>query len=347
MRASAALFYCRPRRGAEGAAIVDALNARDGAYSIRIQGIEEGKAVQRTETIDIAAGAFAAHRDWDAVVKAFLDVDYVTSNTTERGFAPAEGDYSLDGVPESFPAKLVRLLLARFEAGRGGVTCYPCELVSGNAARLRDAIRNQIAQMKDVLPGDFPDWIERECRFVGTLVDRIVSKEKIASSPVPLPVCEPFAMWAVQRIEGAQCPWIAAAAVREVDDLEMIERLKLGVLNCAHTFWTDRWLREGKPESVATVNAAAADADYRTAWESLFAREILPALEALAPGEDVRGYAARVFERFTNPHLSHRFESVAENHEQKVQVRLGAVRAWAREVLPELPTPILDSVVNR
>ena len=250
-------------------------------------------------------------------------------------------------MPKSFPAKLVRLLLARFETGVGGVTFYPCELVSENAARLRTAVETQTERMKTLLPREFPQWIEQECRFVGTLVDRIVSKETDSSSPIPLPVCEPFAMWAVERAKNDPVPWKAAKAVREVDNIGTMERLKLGVLNCAHTFWTDRWLREGKPEAVATVDAAANNQDYRQAWETLFEKEILPVLEVIAPGEDVRGYAATVFERFANPYLNHQFESIALNHEQKIQVRLGAVRTWAREILPDLPTPILNAAVNR
>ena len=332
---------------AAGAKIVDALNDRGGVYSIRVEGVEEGRPVRRTETIDVVDRALVAHREWDEVVDAFLEIEYVTSNTTEKGFELAEDDATLEGVPRSFPAKLVRLLLARFEARRGGVTFYPCELVSDNAGRLRDALRRQVTRMKDVLPGGFVEWIGRECRVYGTLVDRIVSKEEDPSSSVPLPVCEPFAMWAVQRTDGVDCPWKAASAVREVDDLETIERLKLGVLNCAHTFWTERWIREGRPDAVATVYAASESTEYCDAWKSLFEGEILPVLESLAPKEDVRGYAARVFERFTNPYLNHRFESIAANHEQKVQVRLGAVRAWARQILPDLDTPILDDAVNR
>lgn len=331
----------------EGPRIVDALNDRGGVYSIRVEGKQDGKTVQRTETIEIAAGAFSAERDWSAVVDAFLEIDAVTSNTAEKGFDLVDGDTSLDGVPRSFPAKLVRLLLARFEAGRGGVAFYPCELVRGNAARLREAVLSQADRMESVLPGGFSQWLASECRFVGTLVDRIVSKEMCPASPIPLAVCEPFAMWAIERMPDAAVPWKAASAVREVDNLAAVERLKLGALNCAHTFWTDRWLREGRPESVATVFAAAKDPAYRAAWETLFEGEILPVLETLAPGEDVRGYAAEVFERFENPFLNHRFESIALNHEQKVQVRLGAVRAWAREVLPGLPTPGLDAAVNR
>ncbi len=331
----------------EGPRIVDALNAHGGVYSVRVEGVRDGKTVQRTETIEIAAGAFSAERDWNAAADAFLKVDAVTSNTAERGFDLVEGDASLGGVPRSFPAKLVRLLLARFEAGRGGVTFYPCELVSGNGALLREAVLSQAERMKGLLPAGFSEWVVSECRFVGTLVDRIVSKKTDPASPIPLPVCEPFAMWAVERAPGAAVPWKAASAVREVDDLATIERLKLGVLNCAHTFWTDRWLREGRPESVATVFAAAKTAAYRAAWGTLFENEILPVLNALAPREDVRGYAAEVFERFENPFLNHRLESIAMNHRQKVQVRLGTVRAWAREVLPGLPTPGLDALVNR
>ena len=83
------LLQTSPR--AEGAKIVDAINERGGAYPLRVEGIQEGETVQRMETVEIAARAYAAHRDWDTVVDAFLKVDYVTSNTTGKGIRPGRG----------------------------------------------------------------------------------------------------------------------------------------------------------------------------------------------------------------------------------------------------------------
>ena len=75
--------------------------------------------------------------------------------------------------PKSFPAKLLLVLKARFEAGQPGVTVVPCELFEQNSDKLRGLVM-QLATSWN-LPDALTRWLTDECLWLNTLVDRIVS----------------------------------------------------------------------------------------------------------------------------------------------------------------------------
>src|SRR5262245_25256696 len=182
------------------------LNQQGGRYHVVVRGLEGGQVVDRVEEVASINRALFATTQWPAVldVARSPDLRFVLSNTTEAGYAVAADDEArpqeLDTPPASFPAKLLAVLHARWLAGRPGVTLLPCELREDNA----DLLPGIVLRLADAwnLSAKFAAWVQDECVWLSSLVDRIVPGRPaehplLASDPLLL-TAEPFAFWALQ-----------------------------------------------------------------------------------------------------------------------------------------------------
>ena len=113
----------------------DGLNKQGGKYHVVIRGYENGQVVDRVEECGSISRAIHAGTHWDEVLKLATSpqLHTVLSNTTEAGYTLDMEDAPTDAVPRSFPAKLLAVLKARYEAQLPGLTIIPCELIEGNA----------------------------------------------------------------------------------------------------------------------------------------------------------------------------------------------------------------------
>ncbi|WP_366657873.1 mannitol dehydrogenase family protein [Fodinicurvata sp. EGI_FJ10296] len=318
---------------------VEALN-REGGYPVVIRGNVGGTAVDREVTVDSIARAYQAATDWAAIEHLFItDIRYVVSNTGDSGYALDSADGPKSAVPTSFPAKLLRLLQRRFEAGGAPLTIMPCELINRNGDTLRGIVSGLAEDWG--LGGAFTDWLAKDCLFVNSLVDRIASE---AIEPVGV-VVEPYALWAVEHQPGLVLPF-RHPAVETVDQLLPYERLKLFILNLGHTVLADRWLTDGRPAD-ETVRAALGDDSVRAELDTIYDAEVLPVFAALGMGDQAAAYRRTVMVRFLNPFLDHRLADIAGNHADKKERRIAPLIALARDVCPDLPVPGLESVLGR
>ena len=96
------------------------LEAFDGRpIPIVVRGLADGRPVERTEYTRSIVRGLSAARDWDEVSRVFVEeADYAISNTGDTGYQMAADETIGDGVPASFPAKLTKLLLARWARDR-------------------------------------------------------------------------------------------------------------------------------------------------------------------------------------------------------------------------------------
>lgn len=297
-----------------GKARVDAFNRLD-SYPVRIQGIEAGKKVDRVEQVSSVHCAFQAERSWDQITHLFChQVSHVVSNTADNGYLLDPNDRLTDEPPVSFPAKLVVLLQARYRHNGEGLTLMPCELIADNGRVLKDTV---LSLAKDwQLEEGFLSWLEQQCIWVNSLVDRIVSSPL---DPIGA-VTEPYALWAIENQPGLQQP-CDHPAIRLVDDLAPLERLKLGVLNLSHSFLVEHWLSMDS-SNVETVFQAMNNEVLRGSLEAVLAEEVVPILKSMRLGEDVDAYVDTVRDRFLNPFLDHRLADIAQNHTDKLKRRI-------------------------
>ncbi len=323
---------------AEGKSRAEALNAHP-AYPVRIEGYRDGKVIEEQRKVSIIDRALilADPKQWQqALTLVKGPVRTIISNTADRGYELCKDDRPDMRPPTSFPAKLLLLLRERFDAGGPPLTILPCELINGNADQLRGIILELGRDWH--FADDLLTWINRDCVWANTLVDRIVSESLIPIGAV----AEPYALWAIQDVPGLIPPG-THPDIHVVKDLYPYEMLKLGVLNLSHTFLVDLWLRRGRPENPSLVSEIIKDPDYFPVLQELLSSEVLPVLRALLPGQDPDHYMTTVIERFSNPFLKHRLADIAQNHEEKVRRRILMVREHSQRLFPEKATPLLDS----
>ncbi|MCA0757714.1 tagaturonate reductase [Paenibacillus sp. N4] len=322
----------QPRPG--GKPKIDALAAQDGLYTLVIRGLENGESVQRTEVISVFGQAFDPYSNWDAFLALAENphLQVVVSNTTEAGlvYRPEE---LVPGQPiQSYPGKLTHLLYRRFTAFGGdperGLVCLPCELLERNGDELRACVLRYSDDWG--YPEAFKQWVLEHNRFLNSLVDRIVTGYPEAeqaeawfgewgyNDPM-LTTAEPYHLWAIegeQELERLLPLRQAGLNVHWVDDLKPFQLRKVRILNGAHTLMTPLGIIHG----IEQVREAMEDPAVGRLVRDTVEREIIPALPIAE--QELRQYAADVYERFLNPFIRHRLADIAMNSLSKFKVRL-------------------------
>jgi tagaturonate reductase len=339
------ILVVQTTRSPASAARIAALAADEG-YPVRVRGLHHGQQVDELITCRGVRQAVQADAAWDQVRLAVRsDVRVIVSNTADRGYQldASDGPDLLahpDQVPRSFPAKLLVLLHHRWQVvPAADLSIYPCELVERNGDVLRGVVTALATQWG--LDTHFIAWLHEHCVWANSLVDRIVSE---AIDPVGA-VAEPYALWAIEHQPGLVLPCVHEAIV-VTDDLDHYERLKLFLLNAAHTFLAEDW-QQGQRASDETVCQAMNNAAARAEVEALWAQEILPVFEALGQRDEAQAYVAQVRERFLNPFLAHRIADIAQNHGPKKQRRLAPIIALAEQLGCALDQPRLRAAMAR
>ncbi|HEV3447700.1 MAG TPA: altronate dehydrogenase, partial [Gemmataceae bacterium] len=100
------------------------LNQQGGCYHVLVRGLADGATIDRVEEVQSVSRALVAGAQWAEVMSVARSphLHTVISNTAEVGYTLDAVDQAGDKPPRSFPAKLLLVLKARFDAGLPGVT---------------------------------------------------------------------------------------------------------------------------------------------------------------------------------------------------------------------------------
>ena len=308
--------------------------ARGEGYEVRIRGLVDGRPVEASQRCHAVRAALHAQRDWLTLCEQVGSgvVQVIVSNTGDEGWQLDASDSAAmpaGEAPRSFPAKLLRLLAERWKRSpEAALSVLPCELVARNG----DALRGLVLELarRWAQPDAFIDYVANQVLWANSLVDRIVSE---ALEPVGA-VAEPYALWAIERRPGLVLP-CAHPAIVLTDDLRRFERPKLHLLNLAHTFLAELWLRTERG-SERTVVQAMNEPAYRDALEAVWRDEVLPVFGVWGLAGEATDYLQSLRDRLLNPTLAHRLADIAQNHAQKKARRLAPVVDEARASLPGL-----------
>ena len=302
------------------------------AYTVVLRGRSDGQVVDERTRIDVIAGLVNPYEDFQAYLEAAAqpELRVVISNTTEAGIALQLTDQAEDRPAPSFPGKLTQLLRARFLALGGNpasaLLILPCELIEKNGQTLREFVLAHARRWY----GDpaFERWISEDCTFVDTLVDRIVSGHdpearirllaETGQDDALLVVAEPYHLLTIQgreredllplRRAGLNVTWTA--------DIAPYRLLKVRILNGGHTFLA----MVGSALGVPLVRSCLGHPALKAALDCLYATEIIPALPV--PEREGSAYARTILDRFDNPFMEHKLESIALNSVAKWRSRL-------------------------
>lgn len=312
--------------------MVDMLNEQDGLYHLNLQGIDEGKAVDSIEMIDVISRGLNPYREFDKYLALAEqpEIRFVISNTTEAGIAFDPSCKLEDRPASSYPGKLTQLLYHRYLHFNGdpskGLLIFPCELIFLNGKELKKCILQYIDLWK--LPEAFKSWFETSCGVYCTLVDRIVPgypKDNIAEildrigyEDRLVVKAEIFHLWVIEAPESVAKEFPADKAglhVLFVPSEKPYHERKVTLLNGPHTVLSP----VGYLSGLNTVRECVEDELVGKFVRKVMFEELLPTLDL--PKEELEKFASDVLDRFVNPYVKHFVTSIMLNSFPKYRTR--------------------------
>ncbi len=313
--------------------LVQLLNEQDGLYTLLQKGVSNGTLVEKQDVISVIDRSINPFADFKAFQQlAFLDsLAFVISNTTEAGIAFDKHD-TYDGNPsKSFPGKLTYLLHQRYLHFDGdlnkGLTIIPCELINHNGDQLKKCIEQYCTLWG--LSDDFLSWVQKANSFHNTLVDRIVPgypkneaeqlnagfgyEDKLIVS------AEAFFLWVIEGDDALKqkLPFNKTNLnVKFVDSIQPYRNRKVRILNGIHTAMVPFCYLHG----LRTVKESIDDSSTGAFIQKTVFEEIIPSVDM--DKAELEEYANEVFDRFRNPFIVHKLESIALNSISKFKVRV-------------------------
>ncbi len=303
---------------------------QNNKYHIVLRGVDNGKTVQDVYKVDVLENVVDPFEDLEKYYSLAREdeLKIIVSNTTEAGICFNAND-DINGFEDiTYPAKLTKFLLERFNSGKDGVYLMPVELIDNNADELKKCVDKYVELWK--LPAEFKKWNDEKNYYCNTLVDRIVSghpktqedidgiKELIGEEDKLVSIGEPFGLWAVEK-KGNISDYIKDGVhnieVVLTEDIKYYKKRKVRVLNGSHTNIVPVGLWHG----AVTVYDCMQDQKLCAFLQNTLKDEIVPFVS-----DDIKAttvFAESITERFLNPYLNHLLVSISLNSISKWRAR--------------------------
>ena len=313
-------------------AVADELNPQDGLYALLVRDRQTSVRV-----VGSIAGVVAAARDPEPARQALTSPStrIVTLTVTEKAYGI---DRASGRVVEGHPAVahdlqhpdrpvgvlglLAWALKERHRLGMDPFTVLCCDNLPENGHLLRAGVLDFVRRTAPGLLG----WVEDRVAFPCTMVDRITpasTAQTLADAAAGLGChdhaaveAEPFSMWVIEdHFPSGRPAWELAGALM-ADRVEPFERMKLRMLNGAHSL-------------LAYAGHVAGFPYVRDAMGDPVLTRVVRAYLACAaatldplPGLDLERYAEALVERFSNPAIAHETYQIAMDGTEKLPQRI-------------------------
>lgn len=307
--------------------------AQDGLYTLRLEGIDKGERVKKSEIIDVIGDCVNPFTDYEKFLRygESEDLQIIISNTTEAGIALDTTDTDFTVCPKSFPGKLLALLKRRYDKFGGaadkGLAIVPCELIDNNGDELYRVL-TELAKVNN-MDEKFIEWMQTANHFTSTLVDRIVPgypKAEIAAIREETGYIdnnvvkgEIFHLWVLKKEPFVQKVLPADSTGLNVifaDDIKPYKQRKVKILNGSHTALVPVAYLCG----IDTVGESMADPTIGKYVRDFIFDEVNPTIDL--PQDQMTAFANSVIERYQNPFIRHELMSIALNSTTKFKTRL-------------------------
>ena len=315
--------------------LTNMINEQEGLYTLYLRGSQNGRKVDDKRVISSVSRCLNPYEEngFDAMmeVAASDDLEIIVSNTTEAGIVYDPACNVNDKPCSSFPGKLTQVLYARYQAGKKGIIMLACELIDNNGKELLKCVNQYIDQWG--LEEGFQKYVNEDCTFCGSLVDRIVPgrirdakevaqlEEKHGYADPLLDVGEVFGLWVIEGDPeklNNKLPFHKAgldANVFVAPDMTPYKKRKVRILNGAHTGFVLGAYLGGHD----IVRKCMEDETVLGFMNKMLLSEIVPILPL--DQEDCRNFAAAVQDRFNNPFVNHELMSISLNSTSKWRAR--------------------------
>ena len=307
--------------------------AQDGLYTLRLEGIDKGERVKKSEIIDVIGDCVNPFTDYEKFLRygESEDLQIIISNTTEAGIALDTTDTDFTVCPKSFPGKLLALLKRRYDKFGGaadkGLAIVPCELIDNNGDELYRVL-TELAKVNN-MDEKFIEWMQTANYFTSTLVDRIVPGYPKAEIPAireetgyidnNVVKGEIFHLWVLKKEPFVQKVLPADSTGLNVifaDDIKPYKQRKVKILNGSHTALVPVAYLCG----IDTVGESMADPTIGKYVRDFIFDEVNPTIDL--PQDQMTAFANSVIERYRNPFIRHELMSIALNSTTKFKTRL-------------------------
>ena len=331
---------------------VKELADQDGLYTLRLEGIDGGKKVKKSQVINVVGDLLNPFEDYAKFLSygESEDLQIIISNTTEAGIAvdPTDTDFSV--CPKSYPGKLLALLKARYDRFGGaedkGLAIIPCELIDNNGDELKRCL-NELAKIAK-MDEKFIGWLNTANHFTSTLVDRIVPgypKNEIEEIQKETGYIdhnvvkgEIFHLWVLKKEPYIQKVLPADSTGLNVifaDDIKPYKQRKVKILNGSHTAMVPVAYLCG----IDTVGESVNDPVIGKFVRDFVFEEVNPTIAL--PQDQMTAFANSVIERYQNPFIRHELMSIALNSTTKFKTRLLPTLTDFVKIKGELPRRLL------
>jgi fructuronate reductase len=314
----------------------DALAPQDGLYTLLVRG--NGAPARIIGSVREVLFAPAEIEPVLARMSA-PSTSIVSLTITEKGYchSPATGeldenhpqiiaDLANPAAPQTALGFLAEALRRRRAAGIAPFTVLTCDNLPANG----ETLHRVLSRYATLLSPDFGSFVANEVATPSTMIDRIVPAttdidREAAAEAIGLEdawpiVTEPFSQWVIEDRFPAGRPSFETVGAEFVSDVAPYEKMKLRMLNGAHSSLA--YL--GTLAGLEFVSQAVADVGL-SAFAAMLMRDAAETLTT--PSATREAYALALMNRFQNPTLRHRLIQIAMDGTQKLPQRLlGTVR---------------------
>lgn len=336
---------------------VKELADQDGLYTLRLEGIDNGENVRKSQIIDVIGDCINPFTEYEKYLKygESEDLQVIISNTTEAGIAVDASDTDFSKCPKSFPGKLLALLKRRYDRFKGdmnkGLAIIPCELIDDNGDELYRCL-TELAKINK-MDEKFIKWMQTANHFTSTLVDRIVPgypKNEIEAIQKETGYIdnnvvkgEIFHLWVLKKEPFVQKVLPADKTGLNVifaDDIHPYKQRKVKILNGSHTALVPVAYLCG----IDTVGEAMNDKTIGKFVKDFIFGEVNPTIDL--PADQMTAFANSVIERYKNPYIRHELMSIALNSTTKFRTRLLPTLLDYVKIKGKLPRHLLFSLAS-
>lgn len=309
------------------------LEKQDGLYTLRLEGIDKGEKVKKSQVINVIGDCIDPFTEYEHYLSygESEDLQVIISNTTEAGIAvdPTDTDFSV--CPKSYPGKLLALLKRRYDFFKGdmskGLAIVPCELIDNNG----DELYRCLTELAEINKMDkaFIEWMQKANHFTSTLVDRIVPgyprneiediQKETGYIDNNVVKGEIFHLWVLKKEPFVQKVLPADKTGLNVifaDSIKPYKQRKVKILNGSHTAMVPVAYLCG----IDTVGEAVNDKTIGKYVRDFVFDEVNPTIDL--PQDQMTAFANSVIERYKNPFIRHELMSIALNSTTKFRTRL-------------------------
>ena len=316
-----------------GTSVAESLNPQNGHYTLITRGATtEARVIGALERV--LAGPDVSGDALEAMASPGCRI--VSLTVTEKGYGitsdgqlddshPAVAfDLANPDAPRGVIGLIVGSLNRRMHLGLQPFTVLSCDNLSHNGEKLRNAV---LTFARKTHGETLFHWIANNVSFPSSMVDRITPSSNADTTKLAGELSgrddhaavetEPFTQWVIEDQFCAGRPEWECAGALFVDDVTPYERMKLRMLNGAHSMLAYSGQLAGK----ALVRDVMADPDH-----AALVRRHLAAAAATVEGLtiDLDEYASALAERFSNPAIAHSTAQIAMDGTQKLPQRITA-----------------------